>query len=336
VKLKYPPLRRFLDPCNHMGCGTVFLPMHDYYALAYASAIAMLTTALAFAALWRTLRDPLWAHFTFTCLAASLLYALDGHSLPVGDKPNLAAASIGLLMACVILVGTSRHMGLSQKANQVTGALQAGTALTVIGLVAAGTLTRIQVFEGYALMFTTQATASLWLLDRAQRWRFAPVLLTLALYPVIVWAFWLTQTNPIFLRYITGLIAFLVCTALMVEAMLSSNSQSRAALEDLSEARVQLESVVGAMAEGSTQVAEAGESVSQSAQLLAMRTDQQTASLKEISETVHSVVGQVNHTADNVTAVDAQCENLREQARQGNVVVTDAVDAIKLIDQRAH
>jgi methyl-accepting chemotaxis protein len=43
----------------------------------------------------------------------------------------------------------------------------------------------------------------------------------------------------------------------------------------------------------------------------------------------------VQHTAANVAAVDTQCEHLREQARQGDVVVNDAVEAINLINQRA-
>jgi methyl-accepting chemotaxis protein len=308
--------------------------MTNYEALSIANAIALLANALAFGALWRALRDSRWAHVGLTALVVSVFYVVDSRSMPTAH-PSLSGIVVGASAITVILVGISRHLELAQRAIRASGAVLAFMAASVILYAAVKGIDRLALFVVYSAMFLVELITALVGLKPSHRLRFTAVLVSLGAYPVIVATIALTDLDLRYLRYVTGLVVFLSCMSMLIEGMLRTNERTGSALDDLREARGRLESVVQAMADGSQKVAGAGESVSQSAQLLAMRTDQQTESLRVISQTVHGVVAQVQHTAANVAAVDAQCEHLREQARQGDVVVNDAVESINLINQRA-
>jgi methyl-accepting chemotaxis protein len=308
--------------------------MTNYEALSIANAIALMANALAFGALWRALRDSRWAHVGLTALVVSLFYVVDSRSTPTA-QPSLSGIVVGASAITVILVGISRHLELARQAIRASAAVLVLMACAVMLFAALRGIERLPLFVVYSAMFVTELITALVGLESAHRRRFVAVLISLAAYPAMVSTIALADLDPRYLRYVTGLVVFLSCMAMLIEGMLRTNERTGSALDDLREARGRLESVVQAMADGSQKVAGAGESVSQSAQLLAMRTDEQTESLRTISETVHSVVAQVQHTAANVAAVDTQCEHLREQARQGDVVVNDAVEAINLINQRA-
>jgi hypothetical protein len=303
--------------------------------LAVVCCLALLTMSMAFAALWRALGEALSARMSLVCLAGGLLYAFDGQTKPVGIHPNLAATLVGVSLIVMILVNMSRYLSLSQRAVRSSLIVHGVIAIGVVGGAAFEAITRLQLFSMYGVMFLAQLTMALLALDRSHLWRYAPVLACLPLYIVMVGVVAWMKVDTIYLRYLTALVLYLLCMGMLIEGLIRAHALARGTLDDLVDARKRLESVVGAMAERSGQVASAGDAVSQSAQQLAMRTDQQAASLKTISDAVHGVVDQVQHTADNVAAVDDLCARLRDQAGQGNVVVTDAVEAIQLIDRRS-
>ena len=96
-----------------------------------------------------------------------------------------------------------------------------------------------------------------------------------------------------------------------------------------------LREVVASMMTGSGHVATAGETMSVSAQELAIRTDHQSASLGHATQDVRATVQQVQGTAQHVGHVDAQCHALREQTHNGVAVVDRSVAAVEAIAAQA-
>ncbi|HEX5310821.1 methyl-accepting chemotaxis protein [Aquabacterium sp.] len=307
---------------------------HEVFAL--ASALALLATSMAFWALWRGLRSGVWRHFALTCLVGGLFYLLDGRVAPVGERPYPAGVTIGSLAIVALLVGMSRHVQLPTSIARAALVGQLTLALLNIGLTAAGVADRLHVFVVYSLMCCSQFVAVAWATDRSHWARNAPAMVCLLLFPALVGATAWRGGDLIYLRYAIGLVSFLFCMSILVDGVLRNHREAQAALVDLRQAQAQLEALVASMVEGASEVAGAGESVSETAQQLAIRTDQQTSSLRSISDSVHGVSEQVQRTADNVAVVDTECLRLREQALQGDAVVCDAVDSIELISQRTH
>ncbi|WP_315651858.1 methyl-accepting chemotaxis protein [Roseateles aquae] len=291
---------------------------------------------LAFFALWHRMREPVFGHFSIICLLGSLFYALDGSTQPSMDKPNIVAGSAGMLMTVGMLRATAQQLldRGSPRLVQLTWML-GSVAGFVLLLTLAGVLNRLQFFWGYGVLYGLQALFGLLFLSQVQRQRAYAQLLCMGVVPLTVLLVQLGDVDALFLRYLLGWQAFLLAAAVLVEGTLSAHDKAHRTLDDLSAARARLEAVVTAMASGSDRVADAGEQMSQGAQNLAIRTDQQTTSLKAISTTVEGAVTQVQQTAENVAGVDAQCSRLQAQAEQGNAVVQSAVESIELISQRS-
>jgi methyl-accepting chemotaxis protein len=110
--------------------------------------------------------------------------------------------------------------------------------------------------------------------------------------------------------------------------------QAQQAVIQTQVAQLQLQAVVQSLAEGSGRVAESGRTMSDGAQMLAMRTDEQTSHIRDTAEAVRGVVAQVHETSQHVGQVDATCQALEQQARQGGQEVGETVAAIERIDQR--
>lgn len=106
-------------------------------------------------------------------------------------------------------------------------------------------------------------------------------------------------------------------------------------MRELKDSQQKLQAVIQAMAQGSEKVAAAGDTMSMSAQTLAMRTDEQGASLQETIGGVRQVVGQVQSAAAHTASVDQRCDSLHHQTRAGVEVVDRTVGAISLIEKRA-
>jgi methyl-accepting chemotaxis protein len=154
------------------------------------------------------------------------------------------------------------------------------------------------------------------------------------LYPTFVGLAATGATDPVHLRYFISLPMAVVGLAMLVEGTLMAQRQAEEAVQQTQDAQRQLQSVVQALAEGSGRVAETGKTMSDGAQLLAIRTDEQTGHIRETAEAVRGVVAQVQLTASHVGAVDATCQALEQQVRQGGSEVEDTVASIERIDQR--
>jgi methyl-accepting chemotaxis protein len=137
-----------------------------------------------------------------------------------------------------------------------------------------------------------------------------------------------------YIRYAMAMPMLLLGTSMLVEGMLIAQRRSQAAVDEAREAQARLQQVVQALAEGSGRVASTGQTMSDGAQMLAMRTDEQTNHIRETAEAVRGVVAQVQVTSQHVGAVDATCQALEQQARQGSQEVQDTVGSIERIDQR--
>ncbi|MDE2371454.1 MAG: hypothetical protein KGN16_20970 [Burkholderiales bacterium] len=106
-------------------------------------------------------------------------------------------------------------------------------------------------------------------------------------------------------------------------------------VEELRVSHARMASLVQAMAQGSDAVASAGESMSVRAQSLAIHTDQQSMSLHEATNAIVQVTKRFEVATSRVGAVDGQCAGLREGSQAGVAVADRAVEAIRLIEQRA-
>jgi Methyl-accepting chemotaxis protein (MCP) signalling domain len=125
--------------------------------------------------------------------------------------------------------------------------------------------------------------------------------------------------------------ACLIGMALVLRKRMKSQAELMLALQA---STLHLREVVDAMAVGSTKVAQAGRTMSDSAQSLAIRTDQQGDHLQQTSGNVRGVVDQVASNAAHVSKVEQSCEALREQTQSGQAVVESSVNAIRAIAAR--
>lgn len=135
---------------------------------------------------------------------------------------------------------------------------------------------------------------------------------------------------------IAGAALFTLCVLGLAMALRRHLRQQEDLVAALRASTTQLRAVVHTMVEGSTKVAEAGSTMSVSAQTLAIRTDQQGDQLGVASGRVREAVEQVRATTLHVGTVDTRCEALREQTRSGAAVVARGVEAIEGIAARTH
>jgi uncharacterized protein YoxC len=310
--------------------------MTAYDAFSLSTMVALVSMGLGSLYLWRRLRDPVFGHFAAIGVIGGVFYGLDPLTRPSGNTPNLVAAAIGLAVSAALLINTARAVHARDPQLVRTSMLvQSGLAIFWMVLVVALSMTRGTFFFGYAIMFSTQFVLSVYGLGLKRAASYWPILMNLLIWPGGLALCLAMDYDLLLLRYSLGLSGFLLCLSTMVARLLAIEHQSRRNVAALGEARDQLQAVVRAMIEGSDKVAEAGDRMSVGAQQLAIRTDQQTASLNTIAQAVRGAVEQVKGTADNISAVDAQCASLGEQAISGSTVVSAAVSSIELIGQRS-
>ena len=307
--------------------------MSSYSAFALVSSLALLSISLAFLALWRVLKQAYWGQFALVSLLAGTVYALDVFTRPVGDHPNLTATVLGLSCICLVMWAIAQQQALSAGWRRWLLLSHGAVALVALALASTGQITRLPFFELYVLIHLNQIGVIV--LAGGWTWRTAPLAVSLAIYPGAVAYVALAHGDVMYLRYLVGLMDFLVCLCIMVEGMLAAHSRQEHTVSELDGARDALQRLLGSMLEGSTKVADAGQEVSRSAQELAMRTDQQTSNISAVAEVISGVADQVENTTANVIAVDAQCNQLRDRVRVGDEVVNDAVASIQLISQRS-
>ncbi|MBQ0929472.1 hypothetical protein KAK07_14645 [Ideonella sp. 4Y16] len=302
------------------------------FALSLAFALALL--ALAHFSVWRAMRQGCWAAFAATCGLATLYFLLD-HRMPVvGDRPNLVGTVAGFLLMMLGWLSVGAYLGLPRRALIRLGALLVAHGTVVAVAVAGGWLSRLGLFANYALM-AWLVLAAAWRTGGDTRRQSRGVVASAALlYPAVVSAAVLGWLEPLHLRYAMSLPMVIVGTAMLVEGTLMAQRQAQAAVEATRAAQDRLQAVVQALAEGSGRVASTGQTMSEGAQMLAMRTDEQTSHIRETADAVRGVVTQVQLTSAHVSAVDATCQALEQQARQGSQEVQDTVGSIERIDQR--
>lgn len=307
--------------------------MTSFSAFALVSSLALLTVSLAFLALWRVLKLAYWGQFALVSLIAGTFYALDIFTRPVSDRPNLFATSLGICCICIIMGAMARQQAVGPGFRRWLMFSHGAVAVIALSLVALGLVTRLQLFSLYVAIYVNQMAVIL--LSGGWTWRTVPLVSCLAIFPAAVAYIGFMQIDVMYLRYLVGLLTFLVCMCILVEGMLDAHTQLGQSISQLDAAKDDLQRLLDTMLAGSTRVADAGQEVSRSAQELAMRTDQQTYNISAVTDVIGGVADQVESTTANVIAVDEQCNQLRERVRAGDEVVNEAVTSIQLISQRS-
>ncbi len=310
--------------------------MTTIQALAICSALAYVTLGVTHLFVWHALRERCWAYFSATCLLAGAFYLIESTLPVVGGRPNPAVVAVGHFMFAIALLGVGHYFSLAGHVMTRLTLAMAVQSVLVVGLAAVGALPRIWAFVSYGGLCLMLLTALVLSVDRDQLRAKAAVLFSLLLHPILVAFTAAGLINMAYIRYVTGLPMLMVGVVMLDEGLLRSQQQAKSTMQDLVDAQAKLHEVIAAMADGSAKVAATGNAVSENAQLLAIRTDEQTARLKETASSVQEVVNQVQHTAEHVAAVDGECANLSAQTRQGESVVNAAVQSIELIEKRSH
>ncbi|OYU73854.1 MAG: hypothetical protein CFE45_36215, partial [Burkholderiales bacterium PBB5] len=186
----------------------------------------------------------------------------------------------------------------------------------------------------YALMAWTVLAAAWHTGDGTHRQSRVVVASAALLYPSAIALTLAGVLEPLYLRYAMSLPMVMVGTAMLVEGMVVAQRSALDAVRQTQAAQQQLQTIVQALAEGSSHVAATGKTMSDGAQMLAMRTDEQTSHIHETAGAVRGVVAQVQLTSGHVDAVDRTCQALEQQARQGGHEVEETVASIERIDQR--
>jgi methyl-accepting chemotaxis protein len=303
-------------------------------AFALCLSIAFFTLAVAQLSIWRVMRQGCWAGFAVTALMASAYFLFEGRMPPVANRPHFSATALAFAMMSIGWLSVGAYLGVQPRALRALGAFQLAQGILVSSLVAAGMIGRIAVFSNYALM-AWMVLAAAWLAGAGQRSQSRVVIASAALlYPLAVGLAAAGALEHQFLRYAMSLPMVLVGMAMLVEGMLMAQRQAQQAVLQTQVAQLQLQAVVQSLADGSGRVAESGRTMSDGAQMLAMRTDEQTSHIRDTAEAVRGVVAQVHETSQHVGQVDATCRALEQQARQGGQEVGETVAAIERIDQR--
>ncbi|MEO3692678.1 methyl-accepting chemotaxis protein [Roseateles paludis] len=315
-------------------------------AFSMCTMVALASTGLCSFRLWLRQREAVFSQFAWVCLLAAGFYAMDGLTRPVGERPNLWAAAIGMSLSVAMLhasAGSILILGPNGRPDrQMQVRLQRATLWLHIALLAVWLaltvgleFNRRSFFWGYSVGFLSQIGLLLVMIGWRELVRSWLLLLALLAVPVMQCVVVLGGAELYALRYLLGMAAALLTMATLVQRVLDLQSRSDADVRALEAAQERLHAVLAAMLEGSDSVAESGERMSVGAQQLAIRTDQQTGSLQAIAGNVDRAVAQVLVTADRISAVDGQCARLREQAFTGTEQVQTAAQTIELIGQRS-
>ncbi|MBN8488375.1 MAG: hypothetical protein J0M20_11720, partial [Burkholderiales bacterium] len=304
-------------------------------AFALSLSIAFAVLAIAHLAVWRARRQACWGTFGLTCLAGALFFVLESAMpVPAHQRPSLPASALGFTLVSAGWLSVGSYLGLTARTIRRLAMVLCVQGAALAALLISGQATRLAVFGNYAVM-ALMVVATAWrLAPSGSRDSRAVLLGAVLLYPLFVSLAAAGLLEMAFIRYAMALPMLLLGTSMLVEGMLIAQRRSQAAVDEAREAQSRLQQVVQALADGSGRVASTGQTMSEGAQMLAMRTDEQTAHIRETAEAVRGVVAQVQLTGAHVSAVDATCQALEQQARQGSQEVQDTVGSIERIDQR--
>lgn len=308
-------------------------------SMSAATVLALVTSGILFSlcvsslSLWRALRQAYWWQFALVSGVGSLIYLFDVYPRPLGDRPNLVATVMGLFCIGTVMKAIAGQQRIGAGFMRWLRWSNAVVIVLCVSLVYADQVTRLQLAGLYTLIYFNQSAVIG--LARGFTVSTTPLMLSLCLYPTAVLGVYVGWVDAFWLRYLVGLVMFLVCMCILVDGLLRENARMVNTVGKLDYATHQLQSTLEAMLAGSSKVAVAGQEVSSSAQELAIRTDQQTDHVRSVAEVINAVADQVQQTTSNVVAVDEQCNRLKDHARQGDEVVNGAVSSIQLISQRS-
>ena len=304
-------------------------------ALAYAMAVCLAGVALAFTAVWRSVGGRLWAYYAVVTALGAALYVTDSATRPLGPLPNLPASIVAVSLTLANQIGAALYFRLSRPVLHRFVVLQSVIALGLLGLIGLGWVTRSQLYATYGVIYTLTLLFGLMAgSSRDGRKRNLPALTGLAVLPIVVLVQRQVGFDIIYMRYVGAFAALVFCMVMLVDSLLQSHEQARETMLGLHRTQGELEMLVRTLSHGSSTVAASGQKVSESAQTLAMRTDEQTGKLQTVALVVDNLAVQVQRGVENVAAVDHQCATLREQAQASGGAVSEAVQSIRLIDQR--
>jgi len=303
-------------------------------AFAFSLSLAFAILALAHVSIWRTMRRGCWAGFAATALLASVYFVIEPFMPVTNNRPNFAATSLAFALMSLGWLSVGAYLGLSHRVLRHVASVLLVQSLLVSSLVAAGALNRIGVFINYGVMAWTVLGSAWYTGDGTHRQSRVVVASVALLYPIDLGLTAAGVLTPQYLRYAMALPMVLVGMAMLVEGLVVAQRRALAAVRQTEAAQQQLQSIVQTLAEGSSQVASTGKTMSDGAQMLAMRTDEQTNHIRETAEAVRGVVAQVQITSSHVSAVDQTCQALDRQALQGGREVEETVVSIERIDQR--
>lgn len=303
-------------------------------AFAFSLSIAFAVLALSHLAVWRARRQACWGSFGLSCLAAAVFFVLDS-AMPVpGERPSLPASVLGFTLVSVGWLSVASYLGLQAQVIRRLALVLCAQGAALGTLLALGQASRLMVFTNYAVIALMVVITARRLAPSGSRDSRAVVLGSVLLYPLFITLAAAGLLQMTFIRYAMALPMLLLGTLMLVEGMLIAHRHSQAAVDEARRAQTRLQQVVQALAEGSGRVATTGQTMSEGAQLLAMRTDEQTTHIRETAQAVRGVVAQVQLTSAHVCAVDTTCQALEQQTRQGGQEVHDTVGSIERIDQR--
>ena len=306
--------------------------MNTAQALSVSAAFgyALLGTAHAFT--WRTLRQRRWAWYAVSCELAALFFLLESRHDQI-PPPTTLGLVVSMALTLLVLQAFGAYFELARVWRRRLLAFQVAVALLSTAWMASGQMSRLQAFLAFDLMLVSLIVAAL-LQPRTHRLRWA-VLLSLSLYSVPVAAGWAGWLEPPWLRFATVPPLLAAGTAMLIEGLLIHHRRAGRAIARLELAQTRLQHLLRSMAAGAGQVASVGDTVSAGAQLLAMRSDEQSGELRSTASRVREVVERVQDNTRHAAAVDTMCEGLHARAAEGNAAVDAAVEAMRRLSARS-
>ncbi len=91
--------------------------------------------------------------------------------------------------------------------------------------------------------------------------------------------------------------------------------------------------IIGALSEGSQQIASASSDISSSSQSLAEGSTEQASSLEETSSALDMVASQTRQNADNANQANSLASSTRHDAEEGNKTMDEMIEAMKAINR---
>lgn len=175
------------------------MEMIDAYAV--AAAISLGTLAALHLLAWRGQHQRWYVSFGISYLVATLIYAFDPLTRPIGERPNPYATAMALPALILLVDGMVDYVGLT---GRVARRLRVGAIVmgVVYGAVALpGIVQRLAGFVMLSSFLAAVALLALWAMRREPRSGHGLVFMASMLYPGVVLAAGLGWIPVILLRY---------------------------------------------------------------------------------------------------------------------------------------